>query len=647
MTRIINAKAIDATGGTTTSGSEASPENKLRCTFNAGDQEASTQYMIWAFYKIGSNGATSDNGIRLRNSTAGTTYMTDKVEQQDASDTRTGMMLGLYTSAGTPVTQNFDLDVWSESGDTVTYSDLAIFVVEVDATDGIGESTGDTVVDASPSADKPSVSFTADGNGEIILYAIEMITADTDFPPCLVVVDVDGSDVTGSDRRYKTKDVTTNKVIHAAFPTTMASGARDVDLEIVGVGGSIDNITFRNARMFVMRRSTFEAVYSAFNTTRRTNDVNDTFSTPTGASLTQTLAAAEHIVIGSCKFDGSATTQSSLIKFREDAGSGFVDIVEVSQEPSATTDDYPFTIGYFLDSAAAEYDFDFQHAPESTSVVGSDGHAIIVIQMEATAGAYTLTADAGSYAVTGTAASLERNRLIGAATAAYNVTGTAASLERGFLISAATAAYTVTGQDADFDYARAIIGGAGVYNVVGAAAALERALRLVADAGAYAVSGTNATLSPGKAIAAAGGGYVVTGQDAGLLRALLLAAAAGSYAVNGVAASLERALEVLAASGSYAVTGGDADLIQDMLVAALAGAYAITGQDSAFSKDSVISAGGGSYIVNGVDVTLLADKLIQAGAGLYTITGNDANLIHTQLQAVGEFIIRARRRGRR
>src|SRR5687767_8052489 len=109
MTRVIAAKASDGAGGTTTGGSEAAPETKLQLAFLNTAQEASTDYLVWLGIKAGTNGATSDCGIRARNSTAGTTFNSSKVEQKDASDTRVEMFLGTYTSAATPVTQNFDL----------------------------------------------------------------------------------------------------------------------------------------------------------------------------------------------------------------------------------------------------------------------------------------------------------------------------------------------------------------------------------------------------------------------------------------------------------------------------------------------------------------------------------------------------------
>lgn len=383
MTRVIAAYAVDAAGSTTTSGSEATPVNVLRRTFLDSEQEASTTYLIFGWGRFGSNGATSDAGAQMRNSTAGVIFNLDKVEQKDASDFRTTMFLGTYTSAGTPVTQNIDIDVWSEAGDTLTYSNLAILIIKQDGTDGVGSSLTDTTVDLDPPADKISVSFESDGLGEYIFYAVDCITADTDFPGAIARVDIDASDVSDSDRRYTVKDVTTQKTLHASFPHTMASGTRDVDLEIVGAGGSIDDVTFRRARIFILRKSSFDAAYSVIQNTRQTASTNDTYEDVTGASLTQTLPAVEHWVIASLAADGNSTTISCLHKLQQSIGGSNADIVDTICEPGATTDRAPWGIGYFLDATNVEHIWKFQHAPESTSIVGSDGANIIVLQLEA------------------------------------------------------------------------------------------------------------------------------------------------------------------------------------------------------------------------------------------------------------------------
>jgi len=67
-------------------------------------------------------------------------------------------------------------------------------------------------------------------------------------------------------------------------------------------------------------------------------------------------------------------------------------------------------------------------------------------------GAYTLTAESGSLALAGTAASLEYGRKLAAGSGAHSVAGTAASLEYGRKLGAAAGSYAVTGTAASLTY---------------------------------------------------------------------------------------------------------------------------------------------------------------------------------------------------
>ena len=157
--------------------------------------------------------------------------------------------------------------------------------------------------------------------------------------------------------------------------------------------------------------------------------------------------------------------------------------------------------------------------------------------------AASLTADAGSYALTGTAATLSKGFKVTADAGAFALTGTAATLRRTHILSAAAGSYALTGT----------------------AAGLAKGLRLVADAGSYALTGTAANLLRSLKIVANVGSYALTGTAATLRRAVGLTAAAGSYAYTGVAATLTEAggaqnYTLVAAPGSYALTGTDASL---------------------------------------------------------------------------------------
>lgn len=83
-----------------------------------------------------------------------------------------------------------------------------------------------------------------------------------------------------------------------------------------------------------------------------------------------------------------------------------------------------------------------------------------------------LAADPGSYAITGTDASLEYGRIVAASSGSYAITGTAATFHTG----------------------KAIIAAAGSYSITGSAASFVRTRKIAADSGFYAINGSVALL---------------------------------------------------------------------------------------------------------------------------------------------------------
>jgi hypothetical protein len=109
-----------------------------------------------------------------------------------------------------------------------------------------------------------------------------------------------------------------------------------------------------------------------------------------------------------------------------------------------------------------------------------------------------LTAAAGSYAFTGTAATLRVARILTAAPATYAFTGTAPSLERGYEIAADAASYLFMGTAATFRATRILTAEAVSYVFTGTAASLERGYKIAADAVSYLFTGSSAALLPAK-----------------------------------------------------------------------------------------------------------------------------------------------------
>jgi hypothetical protein len=112
--------------------------------------------------------------------------------------------------------------------------------------------------------------------------------------------------------------------------------------------------------------------------------------------------------------------------------------------------------------------------------------------------ARSIDIDAGSYALTGTNASLQIGRMVSADAGSYTLTGTDASLQRGLLVAADAGSYVLSGADAELS-----ILAAGDYQVN-------------AESGSYSLSGTDAELAIGREVTAEAGSYELSGADATL-----------------------------------------------------------------------------------------------------------------------------------
>jgi hypothetical protein len=250
----------------------------------------------------------------------------------------------------------------------------------------------------------------------------------------------------------------------------------------------------------------------------------------------------------------------------------------------------------------------------------------LVMVREAGAGAFSLTADPGSFALTGVAASPLAGRMVDAQPGSFALTGIAATLVRGFNLSVDPGAFALTGVDASFQVERAISADPGAFNVTGVAASLEAGRVLSADPGAYVLTGVLAELVKGYVIDASPGSFVVTGNAASLIADRVLSADPGAIVLTGVNASLLADRVLLAEPGVYAIAGIDALLIWSGSAAAFElsadpGVFVITGVDAALLVDRVLSADPGSLVITGVAATLVADRILNADPGAVTLTG--------------------------
>lgn len=236
--------------------------------------------------------------------------------------------------------------------------------------------------------------------------------------------------------------------------------------------------------------------------------------------------------------------------------------------------------------------------PAAMYQVGKNSQRYLVLN------AYLLTADYGS----------------------YSLTGQAANLLYGRTLLATNGSYTLSGQDAGLVSTRLLACDYGSYSLSGQDAGLNRGFTMTADQGSYTLTGHDSGLLATRTITAAQGSYLLSGQAAGLLATRQITAAQGSYTLSGQAANLLKSTVITADVGSFAVNGQAASLNRGYAMVAGSGSYALNGQDAGFNRTYVVACDYGSYSVNGQDAGLAYGRILTSDVGSFTLTGIDARL---------------------
>ncbi len=198
--------------------------------------------------------------------------------------------------------------------------------------------------------------------------------------------------------------------------------------------------------------------------------------------------------------------------------------------------------------------------PLSWQISVSDDWTATVIAVHPAPPAYSINAEPGAYALSGSAAGLLATRTLPALPGTYALTGSPATLQRGFQMNAAPGSYTLSGSPAGLLAARTLTALPGAYTLAGSPAGLLAGRVLQAGPGVYVLAGVGAALLKGSVIRAEPGAYVLVGAPAGLVTGRLLRADTGEYLFVGQPAGLTAGRVITAAPGAYVLTGVDAGL---------------------------------------------------------------------------------------
>lgn len=203
-----------------------------------------------------------------------------------------------------------------------------------------------------------------------------------------------------------------------------------------------------------------------------------------------------------------------------------------------------------------------------------------------------------------------------------------------YTLTADAGAYTLTGSAATPRAARRLTADAGSYALTGSAATPRAARRVTAEAGAYTATGSTAGVTAARRVTAEAGAYALTGSAAGVYHNYPLTAAAGSYALTGAAAGLSAARLLLVNQerrfGSSAANAGSGiDWLNTGNVFATDGAFADTAELSGGESTKQLRVTGFGFAVpssariSGVRVEVVRED----GAGNDTCTDLTAQLV--------------------
>jgi hypothetical protein len=228
---------------------------------------------------------------------------------------------------------------------------------------------------------------------------------------------------------------------------------------------------------------------------------------------------------------------------------------------------------------------------------------------------YPITANSGTYALTGQSATIVKTRLITANNGTYALTGQSATIVKTRLITANNGTYALTGQSATITKTRLITANNGTYALTGRTATIT-----YTSPTAYVITANNGT-------------YALTGQSATITKTRLITANNGTYALTGRSATITKTRLITANNGTYSLTGQSATIAKTRLITANNGTYALTGQSATISKTRLITANNGVYAITGQSATityaLFANYAITALSGSYSLSGQTANITYT------------------
>lgn len=199
-----------------------------------------------------------------------------------------------------------------------------------------------------------------------------------------------------------------------------------------------------------------------------------------------------------------------------------------------------------------------------TGDAGTTRGSAIFFRMRETSSGYSLTADQGSFSLTGNSTGLVKASLLSASQGSFSLSGQTTNLLRGFNLTCTVGSFTLNGQDVTLTYSP--VGGytlsasSGSFSFTGNDSGLLVSRAITLSSGTYSLQGIDSNLLLGLKLTASNGTYTFTGSDTGLFKGFILDASNGTFSFTGIDAGLVRALLLGATTGTFSLDGRSAAL---------------------------------------------------------------------------------------
>jgi hypothetical protein len=225
---------------------------------------------------------------------------------------------------------------------------------------------------------------------------------------------------------------------------------------------------------------------------------------------------------------------------------------------------------------------------------------------------YTLSGTAGSYSLTGNAATFKVNRLLNGAVGSLAFSGKTSAFRSNHTLLGVIGSYSLTGSAGTLTYTSNAV--TNHYTLLGAI-------------GSYSLTGNTSTFRSNRVLSGAIGSHSLTGRTSTFKTNRLLNSTSGSYSYLGTSGTLTYTSNavtnhytLLGALGVYTLLGNTATLVKRYTLSGVKGTYTSTGLSGLFKNTHSLQGSIGLYGYTGNQAALTKSRVLFGSKGVYAYT---------------------------